>query len=99
MKRIVILIVFTLSFMSCSSFKNRNISNITKARTLLLNCNATTPKNDISKLFNLLDINKDQTIGTTEAIGVIEQNFNNLDVNNNASLSLTEFSGFLSYLQ
>ena len=65
MKRIVILIVFTLSFMSCSSFKN----------------------------------NKDQTIGTTEAIGVIEQNFNNLDVNNNASLSLTEFSAFLSYLQ
>lgn len=98
MKKIIIGIVLINSFLSCSTFQKMNISNITKAKSLLETLDSKTPKKEISTLFNLLDINKDGTLGTTEVIGVVEEKFNVLDTDNNTSLNLTELEGILSLL-
>ena len=53
----------------------------------------------VTSLFTLLDINKDEEISTTEAIGSVEENFNVLDTDNSSSLNLTELTGLLSLLK
>ena len=98
MKIIIILFLLILSIYNCSSFKELNTSNITKAQSLLSTLNANTSIKQISNLFTLLDINKDGTLGITEVIGIVEDQFKVLDTDKNASLNLTELESILNLL-
>ncbi|KGL63393.1 hypothetical protein [Polaribacter sp. Hel1_85] len=100
MKKILLSLVLMMTLLNCNSIKNiGSPTNIKQAATLLSSLNSNSTEKEISSLFNLLDINKDATIGNTEAIGAIEENFNVLDTDNNFSINLTELKGLLALLE
>ena len=100
MKKITLSLVLVITMFSCNSIKNMgSTSNIKQAATLLSSLSSNATVQQITTLFTLLDTNKDEVIGTTEAIGSVAENFNVLDTDNSSSLNLTELTGLLSLLK
>ena len=100
MKKVALSLVLIMSMFSCNSIKNIGApSNIKQAATLLSSLSSSSTVQQISNLFTLLDTNKDEVIGTTEAIGSVEENFKTLDTDNSSSLNLTELTGLLTLLK
>jgi Ca2+-binding EF-hand superfamily protein len=99
MKKIALSIVLAATMFSCSSLSNANTSNIKQAATLLGSLSSNSTVQQITNLFTLLDINKDEEISTTEAIGSVAENFKVLDTDNSAGLNLTELTGLLDLLK
>jgi Ca2+-binding EF-hand superfamily protein len=99
MRKVAILFVLTISLLSCNSLNIMKESSLTQAVKLLSSLSSNSTVQQVSTLFNLLDINKDSAIGTTEAIGSIEENFSTLDTDNSSNLSLTELQGLLTLLK
>ena len=100
MKKIALTLVLTVTFFNCNSIKNLGSpTNIKQAATLLSSLSSNSTVQQISTLFTLLDTNKDDVIGSTEAIGSVAENFKVLDIDNSASLNLTELTGLLALLK
>ncbi|PQJ72983.1 EF-hand domain-containing protein [Polaribacter butkevichii] len=100
MKKVALSLLLVTTMFSCNSIKNiGSASNIKQAATLLSSLSSNSTVQQISSLFALLDINKDQAISSTEAIGSVAENFNVLDTDSDASLNLTELTGLLALLK
>jgi hypothetical protein len=99
MRKVVILLGLTMSLFSCNSLNIMKPSGLTQAINLLKSLNSNSTEQQVSTLLNLLDVNKDQAIGNTEAIGSIETNFKALDTDHNSKLNLTELQGLLVLLK
>ena len=100
MKKIVLSLTLTVTLFSCNSLINiGSPTNIKQAATLLSSLSSNSTVQQISSLFTLLDTNKDNVIGSTEAIGSVAENFNVLDTDNSADLNLTELTGLLGLLK
>jgi hypothetical protein len=100
MKKIVLSLALIVALFSCNSLKNiGSPTNIKQAATLLSSLSSNSTAQQVSSLFTLLDTNKDNVIGSTEAIGSIAENFNVLDTDNSSDLNLTELTGLLALLK
>jgi len=78
--------------------KNSSLTNMA-ATTLLSSLTKNSSMEDITKLFGLLDLNKDKSIDKKEAQGQVADNFDTLDKDKNGGLNLTELQGLLALLK
>lgn len=101
MKKIILSVSTILILGSCSGTKDVSTSSLTNmaASTLLSTLTKDSSPNDISQLFDLLDLNKDKSISKSEAIGDVLTNFNVLDSDQSGGLGLDELGGLLSLLK
>lgn len=111
MKKIFLTATVALVLMSCGSSKEATSESgsksngTTKALTnmaatqLLSTLSKKSSMDDISKLFGLLDKNKDKSVSEEEAVGDVSTNFGALDSDKNGGLNLKELGGLLAFLK
>ncbi len=101
MKKIILSVLFGLSLASCSGTKDASSSSLTNmaATQLLSTLTKNASMDDITKLFGLLDLNKDKSISKDEAVGDVSSNFDILDKDKNGGLGLSELGGLLALLK
>lgn len=87
------------TLMSCNSLNSGTASSMKQASKLLSSLTSNSTVQQITSLFSLLDVNKDEGISSTEAIGAVADNFGVLDKDNNSSLNLNELTGLLGLLK
>ena len=101
MKKIILTVSVTMLLMSCSNTQNSTTSSLTNmaASQLLSTLSKNSSLEDITKLFGLLDTNKDNSISEKEAVGDVSSNFGLLDSDKNGGLNLKELGGLLALLK
>lgn len=78
--------------------KNSSLTNMA-ATQLLSSLTKNASLEDITKLFGLLDKNKDDSVSRDEAQGEVATNFDALDKDKNNGLNLKEMQGLLAFLK
>jgi Ca2+-binding EF-hand superfamily protein len=101
MKKIILSVSTILLLASCSGTKDASSSSLTNmaATQLLSTLTKNASMDDITKLFGLLDLNKDKSISKDEAVGDVSSNFDILDKDKNGGLGLSELGGLLGLLK
>jgi Ca2+-binding EF-hand superfamily protein len=109
MKKIILSLSTVLILASCGSTKeasseasadkkNSSLTNMA-ATQLLSSLTKNASMDDITKLFGLLDKNKDDSVSKDEAQGEVATNFDALDKDKNNGLNLKEMQGLLAFLK
>ena len=110
MKKIIISVSAVLILASCGSTKDASgEANATKSKSssltnlaatqLLSSLSKNASMDDITKLFGLLDLNKDDSVTKDEAVGDVLSNFGILDGDKSGGIDLKEMGGLLALLK
>ncbi|SDR96119.1 hypothetical protein SAMN05216503_1525 [Polaribacter sp. KT25b] len=99
MKKVIVLLVLTTSLFSCNSLSIFEPTSLNEATSLLKSLNSDSTLQEVTSIFNLLDINRDSSISTTEAIGLVEENFSILDADKSESLNIKELHGLVKLVK